>query len=57
MAAMALALHKSRFIIPQIITLVKRRKDLSGPEYKEVTNRFKENFDQLPGWIWLFWLP
>lgn len=56
-SAIALCLHKSRFIVPHIINLIKKRRDLNVPEFREVTKQVKNNLEQMPTWIWLFWIP
>jgi len=44
-SAITLSLHKSRFVIPQIINLIKKRKDLNGQEFREVTAALRKNID------------
>lgn len=56
-SAITLSLHKSRYIIPLVLNLIKRRKELNGPEFKELSNSLRKNVDQMPAWIWLFWIP
>jgi hypothetical protein len=50
-------LHKSRFIVPDLIIALKKRRDLNSPQFAEVVNSLKKNLDQMPTWIWLFWIP
>lgn len=56
-SAMTLCLHKSRFVVPEVINLIKKRKDLNVNEFREITASIKKNLDQMPTWIWLFWIP
>ena len=56
-SAMTLCLHKSRFLIPQVLKLIKKRGDLNEAQFKEATNAVRRNLDQMPTWIWLFWIP
>ena len=43
-SAIALSLHKSRFIIPHILALVKRRRDISN-DFKEIPPALRRNLD------------
>lgn len=36
LSAITLSLHKSRFIVPDLINLIKKRRDLNQPQYAEV---------------------
>ena len=44
-------LDKSKFIIPRMITFIKEFKNESLKE------RFNEEIEEIPTWIWIFWLP
>lgn len=57
MSAITLCMHKSRFIVPQVFKLIKKRTDLNEANYKECTNALRRNLEQMPTWIWLFWIP
>ena len=52
----ALDLPKSKQVIPQMIKLLKR-KDINGAIFQPVVQYMKVNLDQMPTWIWLFWIP
>ena len=56
-SAITLCMHKSRFIVPHVLKLIKKRTDLNDPIFKESTNALRKNLDQMPTWIWLFWIP
>ena len=44
-------LDKAKFVVPRMISFIK---DL---ENKKLKNKFNEELDELPTWIWIFWLP
>ena len=44
-------LDKAKFIIPRMITFIKEFKNES------LKDRFNEEINQIPSWIWIFWLP
>eukprot|EP00347_Sterkiella_histriomuscorum_P010775 403374964 len=52
----ALDLPKSRLVIPQMMKFLKRR-DMNSQQYSPVVNYIRVNLDQMPTWIWIFWLP
>jgi hypothetical protein len=56
-SAIALSLHKSRNIIPNVLVLLKKRKELNNSDFKEIIKSIKVNLEQLPVWIWIFWVP
>ena len=49
-----LAQHKSKLILPFVLKLLKNR---SLAKNKEIASFMKLNADQMPVWIWIFWLP
>jgi len=52
--AVALTQHKSRLIIPCLFRLFKAKKNQQS---KQLVNFVKVNIDQLPCWLWIFWIP
>ena len=44
-------LDKAKVIIPRMITFIKEFKNES------LKNRFNEEIEAIPSWIWIFWLP
>ena len=44
-------LDKAKFIIPRMISFIK------DFENKELKNIFNEDLDEIPVWVWIFWLP
>ena len=44
-------LDKAKVIIPRMITFIKEFKNES------LKDRFNEEINQIPSWIWIFWLP
>ena len=44
-------LDKAKFIIPRMITFIKEF------QYEKLKNRFNEEINEIPAWIWIFWLP
>ena len=44
-------LDKAKYIIPRMITFIRKFQNES------LKNRFNEEIDQVPAWIWIFWLP
>ena len=44
-------LDKAKFVIPKMIDFIKEFKDQS------LKNKFNEELDEIPVWIWIFWLP
>lgn len=57
MTAIGLALHKSRFIVPNIFSIIKKKVELPQQELVEPMNLIKKLIGSLPAWIWLFWMP
>ena len=53
--ATSLQQHKARLIIPFILRVLKARHN-NNPSPKLITY-IKLNVDQLPTWLWLFWIP
>lgn len=46
--------HKARLIIPYVLKIVKSRHHANS---QNMANFVKQNVDQLPTWLWLFWIP
>ena len=44
-------LDKAKFVIPKMIDFIKEF------EKGKLKNKFNEDLDEIPTWIWLFWLP
>ena len=44
-------LSKAKFIIPRMISFIKEF------ENKKMKNKFNEDLDEIPIWVWIFWLP
>ena len=44
-------LDKAKYIIPRMITFIKKFHNES------LKNRFNEEIENIPSWIWIFWLP
>ena len=44
-------LEKAKFIVPRMISFIKEY------ENKNLKNKFNEDLDEIPVWIWIFWLP
>ena len=44
-------LDKAKYIIPRMITFIKEFKN------ETLKNRFNEEINEIPSWIWIFWLP
>ena len=44
-------LNKGKYIIPRMITFIREFKNES------LKDRFNEEINQIPSWIWIFWLP
>ena len=44
-------LDKAKYIIPRMITFIKEFKN------EAIKNRFNEEINEIPSWIWIFWLP
>lgn len=52
--ALSLSQHKSRLIIPYLLRLIKYKQHATS---KQIKSFLKTNVEQLPGWLWLFWIP
>ena len=44
-------LEKAKFVLPRMISFIKEI------ENKNIKNKFNEDLDEIPVWIWIFWLP
>jgi hypothetical protein len=61
--ATALALHKSKFYIPRVIRLLQLLNDKLPlveklkDQREDFVKFFQGHVADLPGWVWLFWLP
>ena len=44
-------LEKAKFVIPRMISFIKEFED------KKLKNKFNEDLDEIPVWVWIFWLP
>ncbi len=55
--ATALALHKSKILIPNLLNLFKQSALDPNTRIESIIHYLKENLPKMPVWIWLFWLP
>ena len=44
-------LDKAKFVIPRMISFIREF------ENKKLKNKFNEDLDEIPVWVWIFWLP